>query len=169
MRVLLMDDQERLLLFRDSDLGLTPVPHWWITPGGGVGSGESDVTAALRELREETGLEVTAAELVGPVGRRTVVHGYSDQVTTQHDVFWLVTVPAFDVSTAGHTVEEQATMSEHHWWTRAELESVDPAEPVWPVDIVRLLEVAQSPDRSAWPVDLGQCEESTVPAAPPAS
>lgn len=140
------------------------MPHWWITPGGGVDPGETDLEATIREVEEETGLTIVPTDLVGPIAHRTVVHGYSDQVTTQDDVFWLLQVPAFEISTAGHTAEEQATMSAHHWWTRAELGAVDPTEPVWPVDILQLLGLARSQDRSAWPADLGRCEESTVPA-----
>lgn len=138
------------------------MPHWWITPGGGVEPGETDLAAAIREIHEETGLGVTGADLVGPIARRTVVHGYSDQVTTQEDVFWLVRAPAFEISTAGHTEEEQVTMTAHRWWTRAELERVDPSEPVWPVDVLQLIDLARAQDRSAWPIDLGRCEESTV-------
>ena len=47
VRVLLVDDADRLLLFLDSDLGLDPVSHWWVTPGGGVDPGESDHDAAV--------------------------------------------------------------------------------------------------------------------------
>ena len=164
MRVFVVDDQDRVLLFRDSDLGLDPVPHWWITPGGGVDPGEPDVVAAIREIREETGRSVAADELVGPVATRTVIHGYSDSITTQQDVFWLLRVPAFEISTDGHTDEERATMSGHHWWTRAELTAADAPEPIWPAELLRLVELAQSPDHAAWPIDLGSCEESTVPA-----
>jgi 8-oxo-dGTP diphosphatase len=43
----------RLLLVRDSYRGL------WSLPGGGIGRGEQPVTAAVRELTEETGIEVS--------------------------------------------------------------------------------------------------------------
>ena len=162
MRVLLVDDRDRLLLFRDSDPGLSPVPYWWITPGGGVEPGEQDVEAAVREVFEETGVQVSPRDLVGPLATRVVVHGYSDVVTTQDEAFWYVRVPAFEVSTVGHTEQELLTMTDHRWWTRDELAAT--AEEVWPRDVLALWTSAEShaagPTR---PVDLGTVEESTVP------
>jgi 8-oxo-dGTP pyrophosphatase MutT (NUDIX family) len=40
---------------------------WWDLPKGGVASGESFLQAAVRELREETGIEVDGAQLT-PLG-----------------------------------------------------------------------------------------------------
>lgn len=170
MRVLVVDDDGRVLLFRDSDLGLDPVPHWWITPGGGVDPGERDEEAAVREVAEETGFVVAESELVGPLASRTVVHGFSDVVTHQDEVFWVVRVPGGEIDTAGHTDEERLTMTTHRWWTRAELDAVDldPApgvgrEPLWPGEIPRLLDLADSWAPGVDVVRLDDVEESSVP------
>ena len=90
--MLVLDEADRMLLFLDSDLGLDPVLHWWVTPGGGVDPGESDLEAGVRELQEETGLVVDAGDLVGPLLTRVVVHGYSDKVVDQVEVFYVVRV-----------------------------------------------------------------------------
>lgn len=166
-RVLLIDDRDRILLFADSDPGI-PGARWWITPGGGIDAGESEVAAAVREVAEETGLRITEADLLGPTMRRSVVHGYSDVVIDQQDVFYACWVPAFEVSTAGHTEEELLTMAEHRWWTRAELAATD--EEIWPAVLLDLWKDADVRRESAasgpadHPADGGWVEESSVPA-----
>ncbi|MER6938661.1 NUDIX domain-containing protein [Nocardioides sp. NPDC127514] len=163
VRVLLIDDRDRILLFADSDPGI-PGARWWITPGGGIDPGESERVAAVRELEEETGLRVAEADLLGPTMRRTVVHGYSDVVIDQNDVFYACWVPAFEVSTAGHTEDELLTMAEHRWWTREELAATD--EEIWPAVLLDLWKDADVRRDAAAsdPADGGWVEESSVPA-----
>ena len=164
VRVLVLDEADRMLLFLDSDLGLDPVAHWWVTPGGGVDPGESDLEAAVRELREETGLVVDAGELVGPLLTRVVVHGYSDKVVDQTEVFYVVRVRAFEVDTAGHTEEEMLTVADIRWWDLAELATT--SDDVWPRDVLAVLELVTRPD--VWqdgPVQAEPVEESSVPAS----
>ena len=57
--VLVVDEQNRLLLMKRSDSGC------WGPPGGAVEPGEVVETAARREAREETGLEVGEMTLFG--------------------------------------------------------------------------------------------------------
>jgi ATP-dependent Zn protease len=121
----------------------------------------SDLEAAVREVGEETGLVIDRAELRGPLALRHVVHGYSDVVVEQDEVFFGVTTRPFEVDDAGHTEEERLTMTEHAWWTRAELEATD--ETIWPAN---LLELWERIDLDAPPVDLGRQEESTVTVLP---
>jgi len=102
-------DSERALLLADTDPGL-PGTRWWVTPGGGIDPGESPRQAAVRELAEETGLVVPPDSLLGPVAVRTVVHGYSDQVLSQVESFFvLFTAQPFEVRPAGLTADEQIT------------------------------------------------------------
>jgi 8-oxo-dGTP pyrophosphatase MutT (NUDIX family) len=164
VRVLVLDEADRMLLFQDSDLGLDPVTHWWVTPGGGVDPGESDLEAGVRELWEETGLVVAASELVGPLLTRVVVHGYSDKVVDQVEVFYVVRVPAFEVDTAAHTEEEQLTVADIRWWSLADLATT--SDEVWPRDVLAVLELASRPEE--WrdgPVQAPPVEESSVPAS----
>lgn len=155
--MIIADPDGALLLFRDSDPGL-PGVSWWMTPGGGIDEGESAVEAAIREVHEETGLAVTPADLQGPLARRVVLHGYSDQITVQHEEFYRLVVDRFDVTTAGHTEDEQATLLGSAWLDAAAI--ADWGLPVWPEQVMTLALAT-----GGAVVDLGIVEESTVPIA----
>ncbi len=157
VRVLLLDPAAKTLLFEDSDPGLEDAV-WWVTPGGGIDPGETEAEAALREVAEETGYRLTTADLVGPVARRHVVHGYSDQVIEQDESFYLAKVDTFEIDTSGHTPDEQLTFKQFRWWSMEELRTTD--DWVWPNELVELLHLIEEPER--WPVELGTQEESTV-------
>ncbi|GAA0237836.1 hypothetical protein GCM10009527_038000 [Actinomadura nitritigenes] len=60
------DGRGRLLLVRR---GRPPGAGLWSVPGGRVEPGEDDAAAVVRELKEETGLDVVAGALAGSVDR----------------------------------------------------------------------------------------------------
>lgn len=60
------DERDRLLLIRRAH---EPAKGLWSIPGGRVEDGEDDVAATVREVREETGLEVRVVREVGTVVR----------------------------------------------------------------------------------------------------
>lgn len=89
------DDEGRLLLTRRADNGR------WCLPGGAADVGESPSAAAVREVREETGLRVTPTHLLGLYDSRRQPgpapgwHGYTvvfacrcdgGALTTNHEV-----------------------------------------------------------------------------------
>lgn len=150
-------DGSHVLLFADTDPGL-PGSRWWVTPGGGLDPDETPRQAAVRELYEETGLEVSADDLVGPIATRTAVHGYSDQVLSQREWFFVLRTTRFEPDYAGHTADEQASLDGHAWHPVAGLAGL--GEPVWPADLAALLGLLTSP--GSWPVDLGTVEESSL-------
>ena len=133
-------------------------PAGGVTPGGGIDEGESEIHAAIREVAEETGYQLAEAELLGPIARRHVVHGYSDLVIEQDESFFLAMVSPFEVDISAHTADERLTLLGHRWWTHDDLRHTD--EWIWPHELVELWSLAGQPD--SWPVDLGTQEESTV-------
>jgi ADP-ribose pyrophosphatase YjhB (NUDIX family) len=66
------DEQARILLVkrRDNDL--------WALPGGGMDLGESIVDTAVREVKEETGLDVEVTGLIGVYTNPRHVMAYTD-------------------------------------------------------------------------------------------
>ena len=77
-------DAQRRVLIAERPAG-KHMAGWWEFPGGKVGSGESDVQALVRELREELGVEAEPnAEIM------TLTHDYPDRVVDL--VLWRATV-----------------------------------------------------------------------------
>ncbi len=149
------------LLFHDTDPGL-PGSGWYVTPGGGIDPGETADQAAVRELAEETGLQVPASALVGPVMHRVALHGYSDQILAQEEWFYVLRTPRFDPDTSGHTPAEQVTLAGHVWLPLDRLGEA--ALPVWPAVLADVVARAARPPGPPW--EMGRVEESTVAVLP---
>lgn len=60
VRVVVLDDENRMLMVcqhhEDRDI--------WMVPGGGIEEGESSLEAAVREVEEETGLDIEVQKLL---------------------------------------------------------------------------------------------------------
>jgi 8-oxo-dGTP pyrophosphatase MutT (NUDIX family) len=116
--VVLLDDADRLLLFsarNEADGSLR-----WFTAGGGLEPGESHEQAALRELREETGL--TAVALGPEVWRGRPWTAVRDGVVYEvRQRYYLARVPAFAVDTSAFEATEKSAITGHRWWSVGEL------------------------------------------------
>jgi 8-oxo-dGTP diphosphatase len=102
------DDSGRLLLVQR---GREPGRGLWSLPGGRVEADESPAQAAVREVREETGLDVVAGPLVGQVERP----GPRDQTYVIDD--FLCTV-------RGGTMRPGDDAADVRWVTATELQSL---------------------------------------------
>ena len=60
VRVIALDEENRILMVKHDHLERTV----WMIPGGGIEEGESSQQAAVREVLEETGLEVEITGLI---------------------------------------------------------------------------------------------------------
>lgn len=135
-RVLLVDRAGRALLLYGVDPA-RPGERWWFTPGGGLDGGETPAEGAARELFEETGLRVDPAELGSPVWHETAEFSYDGLLYRQDQHFFLLRVTDWQVDTAGMDAEEQATITEHRWWSAEEIETS--AEQIFPIGLAELL------------------------------
>lgn len=134
-RVLLFDRDDRILLFLTKAPDTSGIARW-ITPGGGVDPGESHLDAALRELHEETGLQLES--LRGPVWAHDFDVQWDDaDHDTGHAEFFTATVDQFEPSDEFWTDDERVDVEAHRWWTLSEL--IGTSEPHEPAELIPLI------------------------------
>jgi 8-oxo-dGTP pyrophosphatase MutT (NUDIX family) len=143
-KVILIDTDGSVLLFRGGDPARPDAGTWWFPPGGGVEPGETIGAAARREVLEETGLVL--GELGPAVGRRSVEFPFDGRIIVSDEVYFVVRVAGGAISTDGWTELERAVVEEHRWWTMDELRIT--AETVYPEDLLDLIEASRDPPRA---------------------
>ncbi|MBO3102602.1 NUDIX hydrolase [Cellulomonas fengjieae] len=139
-RVILLDEDDRVLLIRGHDVD-QPDRSWWFTVGGGIDDGEDALSAAVREVREETGIVLDPEAVVGPVFTRSAIFDFFAEHCRQDEILYLARVPAsaFDsADRAGWTDLELDVIDELRWWSLDDLDRVDiEVFPDGLVDLVR--------------------------------
>lgn len=139
-RVMLLDEDGKVLLFCGSDPARTDGRRWWFTVGGAVEPGEELADTAVRELTEETGLTLSPAELVGPVWRREAVIDFNGSVMRSEELFFVHRTTRFEPVTTGHTDLERRYIHGHLWCDETMIrELVDKGETVYPLQLGELL------------------------------
>lgn len=150
-RILLVDGKDRVLLLKARPDPAFKDKEWsWLTPGGGVAEGESLAQAAVREAREEVGLEITVGDLVGPVAYGAGPVAWVSGIF--RDDYFLVRVDGHEVDTSAMEEFEAGNHLGERWWTAEELEST--AEAVVPFGLAGLLTDLTAGRVPAEPVEL---------------
>lgn len=112
-RVLSLDARDRFLLFKWKP------PNVWITPGSGLERGETYEQAALRELREETGLG--GVELGPWFWSRQSIFEWRSRLYEALERFYMVRVQEHTVSSDGLDPIESVEMTELRWWSAGDI------------------------------------------------
>lgn len=144
-RLLPVDERDRVLLLRGIDPA-TPDAPYWFTIGGALEAGESPAQAAAREAWEEVGLRVKPAALGQPCWSGMAAFSFGGRRIRNTQDYFVVRVPAFQVSRDRLDPEEFATILGARWWPIAELitHQSDPAPspgtaPVFPPELAQRL------------------------------
>lgn len=118
-RVLLLDATDRVLLIHARD-PQDPDHHWWELPGGGVDEGEDLISAALREVAEETGL--AAVDLGRELWVRESRFHYKGRDHHRIDHVFLGRTPSTTPQVPLKPTEnEKSGLIERRWWSAGEL------------------------------------------------
>ncbi len=137
-RVLLVDDDGRILLQHCHDPSTPAEGSWWNTAGGGLDEGETSAQAAVRELREETGLEVDESAVGEVVHRRRTEFCFAGRAYRQSEEYFLLRTGAFDAQPTASSELELVAVLGMRWWSRDELRAT--REQVYPEELLDVLD-----------------------------
>lgn len=154
VRLVVLDVDSRVLLLKTRNATEPGGEVVWQLPGGGIEPGESWTEAAVRELREETGLDIDADLLEEPCWRRTATYRYRGARRLQHERIATVRVPQRqpEVTSFGQDGDESDDCIGARWWLPPEI--MNSTERFYPGRLPSLLSKVLAGDAIAEPFEL---------------
>ncbi|MCQ6257370.1 NUDIX hydrolase [Pseudomonas sp. Q11] len=135
-RILLVSSSRRLLLFKiHYRTGALAGRSYWATPGGGLRGDETFEAAAVRELYEETGLDVQSVGRC--IARKEFIWQMPDgEHVVAVENYYVVHAGNEICSTASWSAQEREAVCEIKWWSENEL--MASTEEILPPDLLIL-------------------------------
>jgi 8-oxo-dGTP diphosphatase len=113
--------QARTIIKKDNKILLVKNPgkSFWHVPGGGMEEDEDIIKCAIREAKEETGLNVK-------LGNMLYVQELHDSETKiiHFEIFFLATIEPGEVFNPNHKDIDPDGVTDMKWFTKEELQSV---------------------------------------------
>src|SRR5579875_2271408 len=111
VNVIVTDDQDRILMIRRTDNGN------WAVPGGGIELGESLIEAAMRETKEESGVDcqITGISGIYTDPRHIILYTSNGEARQEFSI-------VLTARPAGGQPAPSSETSEVRWVPRAEVE-----------------------------------------------
>lgn len=119
----MLDADDRVLLFHTHDPTYPELGSWWELPGGGIEPGETVTDAAIRELKEESGIDVGPTQVGVPTWRRDATYRYRGKRLLQHESVLAVRldVPGPVVDGSQREGYEDEDYFGYRWWRAADV------------------------------------------------
>ena len=133
-RVVIFDENGRVLLVRFAVVRQGADFVFWATPGGGLEPGEDPLTAARREIEEELGLQL---QPIVPFHETHDRFEHESEMVDNIDFFFLGRCGSAEPRLGWRTEAERKAMRELRWWTADEIEAS--TETIFPPDLAVLV------------------------------